>query len=76
MGAGVGETYTVGEGLGVGVGEAAGAGIGVTTGFGLATATPLFQTNFLPLLIHVNFFPFETVALPAFLQISPAFTAA
>jgi hypothetical protein len=38
--------------------------------------SPLFQTNFLPLLIQVNFFPFAVAVLPAFLQASPAFTAA
>ncbi len=66
----------VGVGLGVGVGVDVGAGIGETTGFGLDTVTPLFQTSLLPLFIQVNCLPFTVEVAPAFLQLSPAFTAA
>jgi hypothetical protein len=52
-----------------------GVAVGVVN-FGFATATPLFQTSFLPLLIHVNFLPLAVDVLPAFLQVSPALTAA
>ncbi len=53
-----------------------GVGVGVTTGVGLLTATPLFQTNFFPLLTHVNFLPANVEVCPAFLQVAPAFIAA
>jgi hypothetical protein len=53
-----------------------GAGVGVEVGVGLARATPLFQTSFLPLLIHVNFLPLEVVVRPTFLQDVPAWTTA
>ncbi len=64
-------------GLGVGVVEADvdGVGIGdlVTTG---AIATPLSQSNFLPDLTQVNFFPAKTAVVPAFVQAAPAFGVA
>ena len=41
----------VGEGLGVGEGEEVGDAEGMGVGF--ATATPLFQSNFLPDLVQV-----------------------
>ncbi len=51
----------VGEGVGVGIGVGEGVGVnvgvGVAGGCFLATATPLFQTNFFPLLIQVYFLP-------------------
>jgi hypothetical protein len=47
----------VGVGVGVGVTDCVGLGVGVTTGTGFAIATPLFHTNFLPLLMHVYFLP-------------------
>jgi hypothetical protein len=72
IGAGTG----VGVGVGVGVAVATGVGVGVATGFGFGIATPLFQTNFLPLLMQVNFLPFVVAVTPAFLQLSPALTAA
>jgi len=65
------------DGLGVGVVEADvdGVGIGdlVTTG---VITTPLSQSNFLPDLTQVNFFPAETAVVPAFLQAAPAFGVA
>jgi len=45
-------------------------------GFEAATATPLFQTNFFPDLMHVNFLPDETEVTPALEQDAPALTAA
>jgi hypothetical protein len=42
----------------------------------LVTATPLFQTNFFPDLIQVNFMPLEIVVAPALLQELPARIAA
>jgi hypothetical protein len=71
---GVGITVGVGEGVGVGVGEGVGVGVGV--GVGLTTATPLFHTSFLPLLIHVYFLPLTVEVIPAFLHVAPALTAA
>ena len=38
--------------------------------------TPLFQTNFLPDLTHVNVLLDTTDVIPTFLQASPALTAA
>jgi len=55
--------------LGVGVGEgvaAVGVGEGVGVGFGINT--PLFQTSFFPLLIHVYFFPLKIVVCPTLLH--------
>lgn len=67
----------LGDGLGVGVVEADvdGVGIGdlVTTG---VITTPLSQSNFLPDLTQVNFFPAETAVVPAFVQAAPAFGVA
>ncbi len=57
VGEGVGVGVGVGEGVGVAVGEGVGVGDGVKVGCFLATATPLFQTNFFPLLIQVYFLP-------------------
>jgi hypothetical protein len=64
----------VGEGEGVGVGE--GEGEGEVVGVGFLIATPLFQTSFFPDFTQVNFLPFNVAVLPAFLQGSPALTAA
>ncbi len=70
VGEGVG-VATVGEGEGVGTG----AGAGTFAGAALTT-TPLSQTNALPFLTQVYFFP-ETVEIcPTFLQTEPGFTAA
>ena len=63
--------FTVGLTVGVGVGVTVGVGVG----FG-ATATPLFQTNFFPLLMQEYFLPFAVAVVPTFLQVSPAFMAA
>ena len=68
--------------VGVGVGVAAGVGsTGLKTGFGdgfgaALTATPLFQTSFVPDLTQVNFFPAEIDVAPAFVHFAPALTAA
>ena len=74
VGVGVGVAVATGVGDAIGVGVA--SGTAVSTGFGFAAATPLFQTSFLPLLIHVNFLPLAVAVMPAFLQVSPALTAA
>jgi hypothetical protein len=64
-------------GTGVVEGEGVGNGTGLVVGFGAATSfVPLFHTSFLPLLIHVNFLPLAVAVVPAFLQLSPALTAA
>ena len=66
----------------LGVGVPAGVGsTGLKTGFGdgfgaAFTATPLFQTSFVPDLMQVNFFPPETEVAPAFMHLAPALTAA
>jgi len=65
----------VGAGVGVGVGVGFGAGVGVGLGVVLTTPTPLFQINFLPDLMQVNFFPEAIEDAPALLQDAPAFTA-
>jgi hypothetical protein len=70
------EVAGVGLGLGVTGTEGIGFGTGTSTGVGFVIATPLFQTSFLPLLIHVNFLPLAVAVMPAFLQVSPALTAA
>ncbi|MDP1852023.1 MAG: hypothetical protein Q8K48_06365, partial [Candidatus Planktophila sp.] len=49
---------------------------GGLVGGGLRITTPLFQTNFLPDLMHVNFLPAYFALWPLFLQIEPALTAA
>ena len=59
-GVGVGDGNNVEVDFGVGVIDVAGVAVGVATDFG--SATPLFQINFLPDLMQVNFFP-ETVAV-------------
>ena len=69
-------------GVGVGVGVAVGVGstgvkTGLGDGFGAALiATPLFQTSFVPDLIHVNFLPDAVAVVPAFVHLAPALTAA
>ena len=42
----------------------------------LTFATPLFQTNFLPDLTHVNVLPAATEVIPALLHLAPALAAA
>jgi len=73
---GTGTTVGVGVGVGVGDAEGDGSGVGVTVGTGLMTVTPLFQTNFLPLLIHVYFLPADVEVAPTFEQVAPAFIEA
>jgi hypothetical protein len=68
--------------LDVGVGVAAGVGsTGLKTGFGdgfgaALTATPLFQTSFVPDLMQVNFFPADVDVAPAFVHFAPALAVA
>ncbi len=74
------QSRVVGVGTGVGVGATVwvgvGVGIGVATGAGFGTATPLFQTNFLPLFTHVYFLPLEVEVAPALEHLLPGATAA
>ena len=76
VGAGDAEAIGVGFGEGVGVGSAkgvgVGAGVGVTTGAGFLTATPLFQTSFVPDFIQVNFLPEAVAVEPTFVHLAPA----
>ena len=76
VGVGAGAGVGVGEGVGVGSGVGVGEGVGVATGEGLLTATPLFQTSFVPDLMQVNFFPPDIEVAPAFVHLAPALTAA
>jgi hypothetical protein len=77
---GVGVGVAVGGGTGVGIDDGVGAGVGSTglnTGFGdgfgaALIATPLFQTSFVPDLIHVNFLPDAVAVVPAFVHLAPA----
>ena len=76
MGVGVGVGVGVGEGVGVATGEgvevATGEGVEVATGEGFLIATPLFQTSFVPDLIHVNFLPEAVAVVPALVHLAPA----
>jgi hypothetical protein len=45
-------------------------------GFGFAITTPLFQTNFFPLLMHVYFLPFKVAVAPTLEHCVPGVTAA
>jgi len=73
-----------GDGVGVEVGVTAGVGVGigsrVATGIGEGFATglitmPLFQTSFLPDLMHMNFLLATTDVAPTLLHLDPALTA-
>ena len=75
-GVGVTEAVGVGEGVGSGVGVRVAIGVGVSVGFGAATATPLFHTSFLPLLMQVYFLPALVEVAPSLLHIEPDLTAA
>jgi hypothetical protein len=68
----------ISSGVGVGDGDAVGEAevVGVGVGVGFFTATPLFHTSFFPDFTQVNFLPFAVEVIPAFLQGSPALTAA
>jgi len=68
-------TLGVADGVGDIVVVGVPVGVGIAVGF-VTTGTPLFQTNFLPLLMHVNFLPLAVAVVPAFLHTSPALTAA
>jgi hypothetical protein len=50
--------------------------VGATGSTLVDLTTPLFQTNFLPDLIHVNVFPDATELIPALLHLAPALAAA
>ncbi len=68
----VGAGVDVGTGVGVGVGST-GLNTGLGDGFGAALiATPLFQTSFVPDLIHVKFLPDAVAVVPALLHLAPA----
>jgi hypothetical protein len=68
----LGVVVVVGTGVGVGVGST-GLNTGIGDGFGAAlTATPLFQTSFVPNLTQVNFFPPKVAVDPAFVHFAPA----
>jgi len=71
-----GATDCVGVGAAVGVGVGVGAAVGVGVGVGLTTATPLFHTSFLPLLMHVYFLPPDVAVEPIFEHLVPGVTAA
>jgi hypothetical protein len=73
-GVGVAEGEGVAEGVGVAEGEGVAEGFGVAEGdgAGLETSTPLFQTNFFPDLMQVNFFPLNVAVAPALVQVAPA----
>jgi hypothetical protein len=72
VGIGIGVDVGVGSGVGVGVGST-GLNTGFGDGFGAALiATPLFQTSFVPDLIHVNFLPDAVAVVPAFVHLAPA----
>ena len=65
------EGVGVGDGTGVGVGST-GVKTGLGVGFGAALIeTPLFQTSFVPDLIHVNFLPDAVAVVPALLHLAP-----
>ena len=63
-------------GVGVGVGVAIGVDVAEATGTGFATATPLFQTNFVPLFTHVYFLPLYVEVAPALVHLLPGVAAA
>ena len=82
VGVGVGEIEGIAEGLGVemGVGDSVGEviGVGVIPIDGVIdcfdtifTATPLFHTNFFPLLMQVKVFPWKTCLMPDFAHGAP-----
>ena len=75
---GVGDAEGEGEGIGVALGVGVGSTLGSsgTTTVDFFTATPLSQTNLLPDLMQVNFFPLTTEVDPAFEHVVPALTAA
>lgn len=80
VGVGVGESVGVvlaeGDGVGVtitvGVGEAIGVGDGFVAGAATLFATPLFQTNFVPFLIHVKVLLFAVALEFSLVQGAPA----
>ena len=55
---------------------ALGDGDAVAVGEVLLVPTPLLQTYFLPLLIHVYLIPADLLIWPTFLQVVPGLTAA
>ncbi|CAB5056418.1 unannotated protein [freshwater metagenome] len=73
---GVGVEVGVALGVGVGVALGVGAATGVRVGTGLGRATPLFHTNFFPLLMQVNFVLPDTETCPTLVQVAPGLTTA
>jgi hypothetical protein len=62
---------------GTGSGELLAAPLGAGVGLGAAfTATPLFQINFLPDFMQVNFLPATVEVAPALLHLAPALAGA
>lgn len=59
-----------------GVSVELGEGDGVGLGFNFGIATPLFQINFLPFLMHVYFFPEIVEVAPIFVHAPPGLTTA
>lgn len=68
----MGEALGVGVTEGLGVGEGVGEGETCVAGRAFLMTTPLSHVSFFPLLIHVNFLPFEFLVIPALVQIAPA----
>jgi hypothetical protein len=64
------------EGEGVAIGEAEGSGVEDCCGAACLIATPLFQSNFLPLFTQVYFFPPTVFVVPTFEHLVPAIEAA
>jgi hypothetical protein len=75
VGVGLGVGSTIGVGVGVGEVDEVGVEDDVGVELGDLIATPLFQTNFFPDFIQVNFLPPEVAVCPCFLQTAPAFMA-
>jgi hypothetical protein len=69
---GVKTTFS-GVGVGVGFSEGDVEGVDGDPGAAFLTTTPLSQINFFPLLMQVNFLPFEFFIEPALLHTAPAF---
>ena len=76
VGLGLGEAVGEAVGLTLGDGEAIGVGLILGDGTGDLIATPLFQINFLPDLMHVYLIPADFAVAPSLLQVVPGFGAA
>ena len=69
------DVFGTGEELGA-VGAGVVSAVGLEFTFGAATFTPLLQTNFLPLLMHLYLYPETIVDAFNFVHVAPALTAA